>query len=285
MFKLGQYEFKFCCASGALGYDGRGYWWDAPYRWLGLLRPEEFTIITKTLTLGQRDGNFRWWKYWETFQAKTYEYTVNAYGLKNPGLGWWLRKHADYLPYKTIVSICPFTCTEAIYMIKALNNYYYRVSNNIVGIELNISCPNTEECSNYMDIIETIVQVSWFPIIIKIGIDHEWQTIQKSFGNKIAGFDAINTVPWSKLRQDKSPLHPHNGGISGIPICAASIDKLLEIKRESLKIQVISGGGIYTPEQAALRFRYGANAISFGTLFYFDPSEPNRIISNEYNQC
>ena len=53
-------EFEYMAASGALAYDGRGWWWEWPLRWCGLLDPSLFTIVTKTLTRHPRRGNLRW---------------------------------------------------------------------------------------------------------------------------------------------------------------------------------------------------------------------------------
>lgn len=36
-------EVDFLCASGSLGFCGDGWWWEQPLRWVGMLRPHEFT--------------------------------------------------------------------------------------------------------------------------------------------------------------------------------------------------------------------------------------------------
>ena len=58
------HKMDFVVASGALGFDGRGWWFEQPWRWLGILRPQEFTIITKTLTRFRREGNLKMWHPW-----------------------------------------------------------------------------------------------------------------------------------------------------------------------------------------------------------------------------
>lgn len=49
----------FLCSSGALGFTGDGYWWEKPFFWLKWIRPEELTIITKTLTYLPRKDNYQ----------------------------------------------------------------------------------------------------------------------------------------------------------------------------------------------------------------------------------
>lgn len=79
-------KLEFLVSSGALGYDGKGWPWEWPLRWAGLLRPEEFTAVTKTLTLEPRKGNLRWYKPWDVLRPLGNGNWVNAIGLTNPGL-------------------------------------------------------------------------------------------------------------------------------------------------------------------------------------------------------
>ena len=58
-------RIEFLTGSGALGFDGRGWWWEYPLRWAGLLNPHEFTMGVKTLTLRPRVGNLRWSAPWQ----------------------------------------------------------------------------------------------------------------------------------------------------------------------------------------------------------------------------
>lgn len=52
-------------ASGALAFDGLGWWWERPLVRFGLVKPELFTVVLKTLTRQPRKGNLRWWKPWD----------------------------------------------------------------------------------------------------------------------------------------------------------------------------------------------------------------------------
>jgi hypothetical protein len=44
-------------ASGALAFDGKGWPWERPLVWLGLIKPELFTVVIKSLTRNPRRGN------------------------------------------------------------------------------------------------------------------------------------------------------------------------------------------------------------------------------------
>src|SRR5665811_61263 len=91
---------NFVIASGALGFDGRGYWWEKILIWLGLIKPEIFDlVITKTLTLHKCEGNLKWWKPWECFQLISGG-AENKVGLTNQGIYWWLKKVGKKIDFK-----------------------------------------------------------------------------------------------------------------------------------------------------------------------------------------
>lgn len=151
------FAFKYCCASGALGFDGRGYWWERLF-----LNPERFVFITKTLTFQERKGYYRWWKPWKTFRINR-NYTLNSLGLPNPGYMAWIHKIYPKIKHPFIIpSICPFSPDEARLMVLGLNKL------NIQAIEVNISCPNTVEKFNPLKIIVSCLDYSNHPIIVKV---------------------------------------------------------------------------------------------------------------------
>ena len=85
------FSFEYVTASGALGYDGRGWPWEWPLRWLGLIDPSFFLNVMKTVTLPPRKGNLRWWKPWDCIRLMPHG-AVNAVGLTNPGPDWLAEK-------------------------------------------------------------------------------------------------------------------------------------------------------------------------------------------------
>ena len=82
------HRFEYMAASGALAFDGKGWPWERPLVWSGLIRPELFTVVIKTLTRQPRKGNLRWWKPW-TCTRLIPGGAVNKIGLTNPGIEWW----------------------------------------------------------------------------------------------------------------------------------------------------------------------------------------------------
>ena len=124
-------------ASGALGFDYRGWPWERPLVALGLIKPELFTVFIKTLTLNPRKGNLRWWKPWECV-ALIPGGSVNKVGLTNPGIEWWCRRVAPSINFQkySIAGSIHGDDKELVEMATILNPF------PLVAIEVNRSCPN-----------------------------------------------------------------------------------------------------------------------------------------------
>jgi dihydroorotate dehydrogenase (NAD+) catalytic subunit len=283
------HTFTFCAAAGALGFAGEPYWWEKPWKWVNLLRPQEFTVITKTLTVSPRSGNYRWWKPWQTFRLLPHG-TLNCLGLPNPGITSWYFNYAPILAkngIKFILSIAPETIDD----IKAFSIYtraYELKFNNMVGIQLNLSCPNTQKTKlDLGEVIDAARAYIGLPVILKLGYYDDYISIAKKHGRLIDGIELINTIPWSKLfRTTPSPLkkYGYEGGVSGTYIAKYSSYALQQIKEHEITVPIISGGGVYSYEEAVYRLKLGAAAVSIGTLFLRRPWEPNQIIDRFYRE-
>lgn len=276
------HKMDFCVASGALGFDGRGYFWEQPFKWARILRPEEFTIITKTLTYHPREGNLKSWCPWRCVRIFN-EGVVNAVGLTNPGYRHWIDKVYPTIPpnYKIIVSIAPENLYEAREMVQRLNDL------DIVGIQLNPSCPNTEH-DDSVDYITKLTREtslnSVHPIILKLAYHQPFVKISIQTDSYVEAFELINSVPWKIVFNDeKSPLEKYNlvGGVSGQKIRFFAETALIRMMTNRIaykfKAPIISCGGIYSYKDVQERQRLGAEAWSFGTVFMKYPWLPNLI--------
>lgn len=287
------HEITFVCAAGALNFHGLGYWWEKPIRWLGYLRPQEFTIISKTLTLQPRKGNLRWWCPWRCVKLVPGG-AVNAVGLTNPGLAYWIANHypvAIKNKLSMICSIAPQTCDEAFTMANSLNYLYIARASSmasrtgaVVGVEANISCPNvshTGQNATPVEILSTLRRYLRLPLIVKLGVD--MLPLVTQLDSLVDSFDVINAIPWSHLQENhssnmrgRSPLDL-GGAVSGLPICEIARKALITVRSLTQK-PIISGGGIFTLDEVIERERLGANAFSLGTLFLRQPWKPNQIV-------
>lgn len=280
------HEFDFGCASGAMAFNGDGWWFEQPFRWFGCLRPEEFTVITKTLTFHSRKGNLRWWAPWRAVK-KVGGGIVNAVGLTNPGFKWWCGSpylHTIRRGYKVIVSFAPENCYEAEVMTKTFNKL-----NRIVGVQLNVSCPNVSQDSDLnhvCEISETVLKHSAHPVVLKLSYQDDYVGICKELDGRLAAVELINSVPFNKVYPyQTSPLarYGYDGGVSGSPIKHLSVAALKGVKSAGVRTPVISGGGIESLQDVRERKALGADGFVFGSLFIKDAAKPNTIIA-EYRK-
>jgi dihydroorotate dehydrogenase (NAD+) catalytic subunit len=275
------HKIDFCCASGALGFIGNGYFWEQPFRWFGFLRPEELTVITKTLTYFPRKGNLNYWCPWRCVQPIGGG-VVNAVGLTNGGYQWWIDQcypKIKKLGYKVIVSIAPEKIDEARNM-----TYDFNQLDSIVGIEINLSCPNVKQDDqvNYLcEVVDEFVKFSRHPTIVKLGIQLPYVEICRRLEGRVEAFDLINSVPWKTVFPNKkSPLIPYGliGAASGKCIKQYAREALREVKKAGIKTPIISGGGIDCYGEVEYRInQLKADAISFGTIFMSQPWLPNSV--------
>jgi len=270
----------FLCASGALAWYGEGWWWEKPLRWAGFIRPDELTVIGKTLTFAPRRGNLRMWCPWRCVRL-IHGGAVNAVGLTNPGYEWWVENCARKIEkkrWKVIASIMPNNAQEASKMAYALDFC------PIVGVEVNVSCPNVDHDSSIAhirEIIEATLACTDHPVIIKLGYTDPFLDICKELDGKVDAFDLINTVSWQEMFPgEPSPLAKYNlvGGVSGEPIKFYARDALMRVAALKLKTPIISGGGISSSQETYVRFMLGAKAVSLGTVFLRAPWKPKNII-------
>jgi dihydroorotate dehydrogenase (NAD+) catalytic subunit len=273
------HSFEFMTASGALAFDGRGWAWEWPLRWVGLLDPALFTIVTKTLTRTPRKGNLRWSHPWSVVKKTEPEGIVNAIGLTNKGIDWWISEIAPTIPqdYKIVVSIEADNIDTTAGMLRMLE------TKRIVGVELNLSCPNSvskdsQTTEKIVSICRAAEKLSKFPLIAKLSYTHDYLAIAQKLDPKKIQAIAINSIPWKAIFADKpSPLSRFGGGgISGKIIQPYSWKMVKEIA-QSTSIPVI-GPSVWDYGDVRKIFDCGAKAVSFGSIFVRHPWRPTEFV-------
>lgn len=279
------HRFKYMAASGALAFDGRGWWWEQPLRWAGLLDPSLFASVIKTLTLPPRRGNYRWWKPWDCVRLIP-DGAANAFGLTNPGFYWWYENVGPNVNSKKIALMGSILGTpkELAEMAEKSNNL------DLVGQEVNISCPNTSDdlLSNAMLAVEScrvVKKKSRHPVIAKLSVAHDIPTIVKIITEeKLAEAFSINSVPWSVVFPGKkSPLAKYGGGgVSGKAAQPFTWELVHRLKHLT-DIPVI-GPGVWDFDDMAKLRAIGASAISCGSIFLKYPWRPTNFVRRDMAQ-
>ena len=272
------HRFEYMVASGGLAFDGRGWPWEWPLRWVGLLDPKLFTIVAKTVTRRARRGNLRWYNPLGCVRLLDGG-AVNAVGLTNPGIDWWLSvaaPRARRLGYAMVGSITSDTVDELVEMAKMSNGA------GLVGLELNASCPNSiSELMHNPDLVivacERIKEVSEYPLLLKLSVAHEYKSIARATEDIVEAI-SINTVPWKMaFPMQKSPLAAlGGGGVSG-KIAQVWTWKMLEDLAGATKTPII-GPSIWEYRDMEKLRGLGAKAISFGSVFIRYPWRPTLFV-------
>lgn len=284
------HSFEYMASSGALGFDGSGWWWEQPFRWLGLLDPKLFTIVTKTITRCPEKGNYQRYAPWRTVRFVK-DGVVNAIGLTNPGIDEFLDAIAPTFEknqYNLIVSIASNKVNihenrkELCEMVKMLDPYPFK------GIELNESCPNLVSfawrCrrSNARQIIDDCRRVkdaTTHPVILKLSVRQDCPWIAH-FTQGVVDAISINSIPWHYLYPNpdiKSPLAWFGGGaVSGRAVQRLTWEMVKDLVAASTT--PVIGPGVWEYENMNKLFGMGAKAVSFGSVFLRYPWRPSSFV-------
>lgn len=272
------HSFEFMTASGALAFDGRGWPWEWPLRWFGLLDPALFTIVIKTVTRHPRRGNLRWSHPWSVVKKIGVDGAVNAIGLTNPGIDRWRQEVAPKIPhdYNLIVSLEADNSQELGEMLKQVEGLSLR------GVELNLSCPNSTagrgaDTEKIVSLCAGAKKRTRLPLIAKLSVTHDYVTIAKRLEGTVEAI-AINSIPWKVIYPDRrSPLERFgDGGVSGRVVQSFTWKMVKELSIAS-SIPVI-GPSVWEFQDIQKIFDLGARAVSFGSIFLRYPWRPTLYV-------
>ncbi len=237
-------------------------------------------ILPKTITRDPRPGNHPW---------RTVEVSaglLNAIGLDNDGIDYFLTKHWPYLRSlgtPIIVSIAGKSHDDFIHLAERMNE-----AEGLAALELNVSCPNVAggvdfgtDPSLCHKVVAGIRQVSRFPILTKLTPNvTSIATIAKAAAE--AGTDAvscINTVLGMSIdwRKQRPMLANKVGGMSGPAIKPIALRCVYQVASQ-VDIPIIGIGGIATIDDVMEFVVAGASAVQVGTANYYDPTVSTRLV-------
>jgi len=288
IFLSNGHSFEYMVASGALGFDGHGWFWEKPLVRLGFIKPELFTIVIRTLTKEPRlypKSNLSWIRPWTWLPWSPWSCTrlipggsVNKVGLWNPGIDWWRQKigpKLDFQKFSLVGSIFGDE-RELIEMAKMLNPF------DLCGIEVNPSCPNTghamQATNAVINDIKAVKSVSRHPIIVKVSVDQDYLGIASGLAG-VAEAISLNSVPWKTVfpSGERTPLWRlekkvggGGGGVSGKQAKKHNWAAVQALAQQGL-VPVI-GPSVMEFEDLAHVRALGARAVSFGAIHL--PSHP-----------
>ena len=298
------HEIRYVVASGALAFDGKGWWWERPLVWLGFIRPDFFTVVLKSLTVKPREGNLVWYKPWTCIRLIKGG-AVNKVGLTNPGVDYWCEHIAPTIDFSNgniVVSLFG-TGDELVEGAKKVDKF------NIVAVEVNDSCPNSghgqSQAETVIENVKCVKSVSRHPIIVKVSVAQDYLAIAAGLEG-IAEAVSINSVPWEKVFPDKrTPLWKlekriagGGGGVSGRPAKYFNWKAVQELSKQG-GLPVIAPSIMEYQDMEHVRVLLGASAVSFGAIhlpdhdwwykpwklftWFTNPCKPTNFVKKEMN--
>lgn len=243
-------------------------------------------VVTKSITAEPREGN----RPWRILDAPAG--MLNAIGLANMGIDAFVR---DQLPRAascaTIVigSVAGHRIGDYVKVAGAFD-----ASSHIPAIELNVSCPNTndgmifgEDPASLLALLaEVRPAVTRSKLIVKLSPNAP--SIVKMAGAAIeGGADALTLInTFTALAIDVHTRRPRiaNGtaGYSGPgihPIAVRMVRDVYTSVARAANVPIIGLGGVMRWEDAAEFILAGATAVGMGTALFVDPKLPLRVIA------
>jgi len=236
-------------------------------------------IITKTITLEQREGNP------QPRIAEVCGGMLNSIGLQNIGVKAFVEEPLEKLSkigVPVFVSVAGACLNDYIETVKILN-----AQKGIAAIELNLSCPNLKKqivCTDLpltKAVIKGVKKAAKIPVIAKLS-PMITDIAQLCLFVQNAGADGVtlaNTYPAMAIdiKTFKPKLSTVKGGMSGACIKPITMRCVYDAYRE-IKIPILACGGIETGGDAVEYMLAGATAVSVGTASLTAPSNLIKVI-------
>ena len=230
-------------------------------------------FVTKTVTPLRREGNP------PPRIAETDAGMLNSIGLQNPGIDVFLEQNLPRLAALGVpiwVSVGGFSADDFAHMCERLDGH-----DDVVTIELNLSCPNVEEApETAAQLVGAARAATGKPLYAKLS-PATWDITESARAVADAGADGlslINTIRGLAVDRasSRTKLARGTGGYSGPalkPIALACVHACAE----AVELPIVGMGGVASGEDVADIVSVGAGAVALGTVLFSDPRAPGRI--------
>ncbi len=230
-------------------------------------------FVTKTVTPLRREGNP------PPRIAETDAGMLNSIGLQNPGIDLFLEQNLPRLAALGVpiwVSVGGFSAADFAHMCERLDGH-----DDVVTIELNLSCPNVEEApETAAQLVGAARAVTGKPLYAKLS-PATWDIAESARAVADAGADGLSLINTIRgLAVDGVSCRPKLargvGGYSGPalkPIALACVHACAE----AVELPIVGMGGVASGEDVVDLLSVGAGAVALGTVLFSDPRAPGRI--------
>ena len=230
-------------------------------------------FVTKTVTPLPREGNA------PTRIAEVEHGMLNSIGLANPGIDRFLSTGLPQLAEVGVpvwVSVGGFDVADYTDLCDRLDD-----RPEIVGIELNVSCPNVDDVPGSVGEIVAAARAATRKTLFTKLSPATADIAEVARAAHAAGTDGlslVNTILGLALEERtlRPVLSRRAGGLSGTalkPIALAAVFACYE----ATGLPIVGMGGISTGRDALEFLAAGAEAVALGTVLFADPAAPSRI--------
>lgn len=218
---------------------------------------------------------------------------INAVGLQGPGVATWLARDAQQLQKHdatVVASIWGRSIDDYARAAEMLRN----TPDNVVAVEVNLSCPNLEGRSSIFahDVelsaeVMRVVQVCGKPVWAKLSANTD-RIVEIAQAVQLAGASAvtlINTMLGMQIGKDGQPsLGNGGGGVSGPAIHPIAVRAVYDVARACPDLDIVGVGGVTSGSDAIEMMMAGAKAVQVGTATFANPRASFRVLHDAADQ-
>jgi dihydroorotate dehydrogenase (NAD+) catalytic subunit len=230
-------------------------------------------FVTKTVTPLAREGNP------PPRIAETAHGMLNSIGLQNPGVDELCRTHLPRLAELGIplwVSVGGFSAPDYAQICARLDGH-----DEVVTIELNLSCPNVEEApETAAELVAAARAATSKPLYAKLSpatpdIAEAARAVAAAGAD---GLSLVNTIRGLALDPvtHRPALARGAGGYSG-PALAPIALACVHACAQAVELPIVGMGGVSSGRDALALVAAGASAVALGTVLFADPDVPVRL--------
>ena len=241
-------------------------------------------VVTKSTTLKPRKGNP------PPRICEPDAGMINSIGLQNPGIDVVMQEKIPFLlkfSVPIILSISGSTIDEYVELARKVVEK--DVNRLVSGLEVNISCPNTEKggiafgqdpkiAAKVVGRVKKAAAPN-LTIIVKL-TPNVTNIVTIAEAVVLAGADALSLINTVKARakvrgMDETWL---NGGLSGPAIKPIALRMVYEVAKANLGVPIIGIGGIRNTTDVLDFLECGADAVQIGTANFINPNVMIEVI-------
>jgi dihydroorotate dehydrogenase (NAD+) catalytic subunit len=209
---------------------------------------------------------------------------LNAIGLQNPGVEAFVEKDGPFIARAGV----PVIVSIAGKSVQEYAEVAIRVSKvpGVMGIEVNISCPNVERRNEVFacdpqaagEVIGTVTRMTHLPVFAKLTADVTdlVEVAQSCVRAGAHGLSLINTLLGMAIDVEtfRPKLGGVTGGLSGPAIRPLAVRCVFQVARALPETPILGIGGITDTDGAVEFLLAGAALVQVGTAIFFDPHAP-----------